>query len=355
MRNISVVPPRSLKVIALSLFALSAVLLATLQSGTAVAAASESLVIYSGRSDKFVKPVVAAFTKATGIKAIIHTGSSTSLLNKLRLEKSRTDADIYISNDAGNLQRGNKAGLFSPVTNKIASVINPKFRGRDNQWLGLSARARVLVVNTKVKDIDFVHSVFDLADPRLKGKIGITHSSNESYIAGVTVYMLSTDKKKTAEWLKGLKVNSKGRVYNKHSKIVKAVAKGKKWVGLVNHYYIYRHLNKYPNAAIRMLVPDQKSIDGKEPMGIAWNVAGAAITKYSKHKDLAMKFMAFVSSKEGQQIFAEVNREYPTRDDVAAAPMLPKVDSFKVAPVSMYKLGEERNATIDLIESVGMP
>ena len=323
-------------------------------SNPVLAAKTEKLVIYSGRSDKFVKPVVKAFSEATGIKAIIHTGSSTALLNKLKLEKSRTDADIYISNDAGNLQRGNKVGLFAPVTNKIASVIKPQFRGKDNQWLGLSARARVLVVNTNARDVDFVDSVFDLADPRLKGKIGITHSSNESYIAGVTVYMLSKDKKTIAEWLKGLKKNSKGRVYNKHSKIVKAVAKGKKSVGLVNHYYIYRHLNKNPNAPVRIVIPDQKSDKG-EAMGLAWNVAGAAITKHSKNKELAMQFMSFVSSQEGQKIFAEVNREYPTRADVAAVSMLPQADSFKVAPVSMYKLGEQRNATIDLIESVGMP
>lgn len=323
-------------------------------SPLAFGAEAAELVIYSGRSDKFVKPVVQAFTKASGIKAVIHTGSSTSLLNKLKLEKKRTDADIYISNDAGNLQRGNKMGLFTPVTNKIASVISPQFRGKDNNWLGLSARARVLVVNTKAKDIDFIQSVFDMADPRLKGKIGITHSSNESYIAGVTVYMLSAGKEPTRQWLKGLKKNSKGRVYNKHSKIVKAVAKGKKLVGLVNHYYIYRHLNKHPNAPIRILIPDQKPAKDR-PAGIAWNVAGAAISKYSKHKDLAMQFMAFVSSVDGQKIFAEVNREYPTRKDVPAAAMLPKADSFKVAPVSMYKLGEERNSTIDLIESVGMP
>lgn len=341
---------RFFKVFSLSLLVVNGII----HSSAAISAAKPELVIYSGRSDKFVKPVVKAFTKATGIKTIIHTGSSTSLLNKLKLEKQRTDADIYISNDAGNLQRGNKSGLFAPVTTKIAAVINSKFRGKDNNWLGLSARSRVLVVNTKAKDIGFIKSVFDLADPRLKGKIGITHSSNESYIAGVTVYMLSTDKTKTAEWLKGLKKNSKGQVYNKHSKIVAAVAKGKKSVGLVNHYYIYRHLNKHPNAPIRMLLPDQKS-DTSEAMGIAWNVAGAAITKHSKNKALAMKFMEFVSSVEGQKVFAEVNREYPTRSDVSAAPMLPKAGSFKVAPVSMYKLGEERNATIDLIESVGMP
>ena len=350
MSNMTVIFTRLFKSLTLTLLVVNGVV----YSSVAMSAAKPELVIYSGRSDKFVKPVVKAFTKATGIKTIIHTGSSTSLLNKLKLEKQKTDADIYISNDAGNLQRGNKIGLFAPVTNKIAAAINPQFRGKGNHWLGLSARARVLVVNTKAKELDFVKSVFDLADPRLEGEIGITHSSNESYIAGVTVYMLATDKKKTVEWLKGLKKNSKGRVYNKHSKIVKAVAKGKKSVGLVNHYYIYRHLNKHPNAAIRILMPDQKSEDGK-PMGIAWNVAGAAITQHSKQKKLAMKFMKFVSSVEGQKIFAEANSEYPTRTDVPAAPMLPSAGSFIVAPVSMYKLGEERNSTIDLIESVGMP
>jgi len=338
------------KILSLSLISLAMVV----TSHMANAAKKQELVIYSGRSDKFVKPVVKAFTEATGIKATIHAGSSTSLLNKLKLEKAKTDADIFISNDAGNLQRGNQAGLFSPVTNKIASVVQAKFRGKENNWIGLSARARVLVVNTKAKELDFVSSVFDLADPRLKGKIGITHSSNESYIAGVTVYMLSAGKEQTASWLKGLKSNSKGRVFNKHSKIVKAVAKGKKAVGLVNHYYIYRHLNKNPNAPIRMIIPDQNSKQDS-PKGIAWNVAGAAITKHSKKKELAMQFMAFVSSPEGQKIFAEVNREYPTRSDVPAASMLPKANSFKVAPVSMYKLGEQRNATIDLIESIGMP
>jgi iron(III) transport system substrate-binding protein len=48
-------------------------------------ALASDLVIYSGRSDKFVKPVVEAFTKQTGIKVTLHTGSSTALLNKLKM------------------------------------------------------------------------------------------------------------------------------------------------------------------------------------------------------------------------------------------------------------------------------
>jgi iron(III) transport system substrate-binding protein len=316
------------------------------------ALADESLVVYSGRSDKFVKPVIAEFTRETGIKVVLHSGESTALLNKLKIEDDRSEADLFLSNDAGNLQRGSDWGLFKPLSPELTSHVKPNYRASDNTWLGLSARARVLVVNTNgplAKKPPT--SVFDLADSSLKGKLGITHSTNGSYIAGVTVYMQTAGVDKTRDWLKGMKANVDGKVFNKHSKIVSAVASGKKQVGLVNHYYIYRHLAKHPNAPIRIVLPDQ----GKDGMGIAWNVAGIAVTRASKKAALAEKLVAFLISETGQKQFAEVNREYPTREGVAADPAVPAAGSYKVADVPMSILGKERAATIDLIEKVGMP
>lgn len=314
-------------------------------------AATDTLIIYSGRSDKFVKPVLEAFTKETGIKVVLHAGSSTALLNKLKLEAGRSPADVYISNDAGNLQKGADLGLFRPVAAEIAAPIPARLRAKDNTWLGLSARARVLVLNKQAKTTDNVSSVFDLADPRFKGRLGITHSANESFIAGLTVYMLAADKQRARNWLTGMKANVGGEVFNKHSKIVKAVASGKKDIGLVNHYYIYRYLDKHPDAPIRILLPDQ----GEYGMGVAWNVAGAAIIRHSKHAQSAEKLLAFLVSQKGQEIFARVNREYPTRPGISAARKVPPAGSYKVADVPMPELGRQRNATLDLIESVGMP
>ncbi len=317
--------------------------------GSTFSWAAGELVIYSGRKDKFVEPVVERFTEQTGIKVLLHSGESTALLNKMQIEGVRTQADLYLSNDAGNLQRGSELGLFQPLPESLVDAVPPTLRAPDNSWVGLSARARVLVVNKNAADLGWVKSVFDLADPRLAGRLGITTSANESYIAGVTVYMEEAGKEKIRDWLKGMKANVDGQVFNKHSKIVSAVANGQKDVGLVNHYYIYRHLAKEPDAPIEIRLPDQ---DG---MGVAWNVAGVAVSKHSKQQALARKFVEFVVSSEGQKIFAEVNREYPTVPGVDAAPEVPAADSYKVADVPMAKLGELRDATIDLIESVGMP
>lgn len=314
--------------------------------------ASDELVIYSGRSDKFVKPVVKAFSEKTGISVTLHTGKSTALLNKMRVESNRTQADLFISNDAGNLQIGADLGLFSPIPEALIKDIPNNMRAKNNTWVGLSARARVLVVNkNKAAELAWADSVFDLADSRLKDRLAITHSANESYIAGVTVYKEKAGEAKTKSWLQGMKDNVDNQVFNKHSKIVKAVATGKKDIGLVNHYYIYRHLDKYPNANIAIVLPDQK--DGE--MGIAWNVAGIAISKFSKNQKAAQRLVEFLASAEGQHIFAATNREYPTLPGISAAAEVPKAGSYKVADIPMSKLGTERNATLDLIESVGMP
>lgn len=309
---------------------------------------AEDLVVYSGRSDKFVKPVVKAFTQQTGIKVKLHSAKSTALLNKLKLEGNRTEADLFISNDAGNLQRGSELGLFESIPANIGKSIPANYKATDNSWIGVSARARVLVMNTNSDLAGKVNSVFDLAKPELKNKIAITHSSNGSFVAGVTVYMEEAGKEKTLTWMKGLAENAGRNVYNKHSKVVKAVAKGKADVGLVNHYYIYRHLAKKPNAPIKIILPDQ---DG---MGLAWNVAGVAISKYSSKKEAATKLVEYLASTAGQKLFAEVNKEYPTRLDVASAKEIPSLNSLKVANVPMEKLGKLRNQTFDLVEKSGL-
>lgn len=324
-------------------------LLLVIFTGSEVLAA-ETLTVYSGRNEKFVKPVMKAFTKKTGIRVVIHNAKASGLINRMRLEGTKTRADLFLSNDAGSLQIGTGMGLFQPISTDLGKI-EKNYKAADNTWVGLSARARVLVINTAyVNDLQFVKSVFDLADSRLLGKLAITHSANGSFVAGITVYQKAVGDKKVIGFLKGLKTNSAGKVYNKHSKIVKAVASGKKMIGLVNHYYIYRHLKKHPRAPIRIMIPDQ----GKKGMGVAWNVTGIAVTKHTKKAKLANRLVKFLVSKEGQALFANQNNEYPVRSDVEANKAIPARTSYRIADVPMAELGKSRTATLNLIEKIGL-
>lgn len=319
---------------------------------SAPAQGPDQLVIYSGRSDQFVRPVADRFTEQTGVPVVLHAGSSTELLGKLRAEGSRTEADIYLSNDAGTLQLGEDALLFSELPLLLTQVVPANYRGAENSWVGLSARARVLVVNTDLVDDDAMpKSVFDLADPRWRGRLGITHSANESFVAGLSVYMAKAGADAAEQWLRGLRANVGTDVYTRHGAVVADVAEGRRAVGLVNHYYVFRHLAEAPDAPIRIVMPDQ----GDDGMGVAWNVAGIAVSRHARNRAAAEAFVAFVLSEEGQRIFADANMEYPTRRDIEPHPALPAAADLHVADVPLGELAMRRDAALDLIDRVGMP
>lgn len=318
----------------------------------AIAAAQDPLIIYNGRAEQFVRPAAERFTAQTGIPVVLHAGSATELLNRMRLEGGRTEADLFLSSDAGALEIGEAEGLFTMLPQAIRARVEPNDRGAAGGWVGLSARARVLVVNTNAPGVDSIQSVRDIADPRWRDRLGLTSSTNESFVGGLSVYQALWGDAAAEGWLRGLQANVGGEVYPRHGAVVSAVAAGERAVGLVNHYYIFRHLAQNRDAPIRMVVPDQQ----EGGIGVAWNVAGIAISRHSDNQDAAHAFIRFLLSEEGQRIFADVNMEFPTAVDVVPHPDLARLaGTVRVADFPLSQLAARRGAAIDLIDKVGMP
>lgn len=314
------------------------------------AVAADELVVYSGREDKFVQPLLDAFTQQTRIPVTLKTGNSSTLLTNLSLEGSSTKADLYIGSDVGNLQRGGDFGLFMELPDSILHSVPREHRSPHDDWVGLSGRLRVLVVNTNSPVGSKLDSVFGLADPRLKGKIAITETDNESFIGGVTSYMHLVGKKQNRTWLKSLKDNADGKFFGKHSEVVKAVAAGEREAGLVNHYYALRHISKNPDDPIRIVIPDQAS----GQIGAAWNMTGIAMSRYTRNVAAAEKLVAFLVSAQGQKVFAEVNQEYPTRPGIPLAKGVPQISNVRLTQTPMEEIGRQREATIAEIQRLGL-
>lgn len=309
-----------------------------------------TLVVYSGRKEKFVEPVMDAFTEATGIEIELYSGSAAQLLAKLDIEGENSPADLFLSNEAGTLQIGANKKLFTPLPESMLTDVPAIYQGDNRQWVGLSSRLRVLVVNnTQVEDGD-IHSVWNLIAPELDGKIAITSSANGSFIGGASMYLAEMEEDGLEEWLVGLKENAQGQAYAKHSKVVADVAAGNRTVGLVNHYYIYRHLDANPEAPLQMVIPDQDEAQ----MGVAINVAGIAQVASSEHQEAGQQLIQFLLSDVGQKQFAEVNREYPVKPTIAA-PGLPDMATIKLSKTPLGDLGSKRELTLEIIEKSGLP
>ena len=316
-----------------------------------VLAAPDQLTIYSGRAERLIKPVLDDFSAKTGIKVELLSSGTTELVNRLKAEGDRTGADLLLTNDAGSLEQARVAGLLRPLNmREVERAIPSQYRAPDNAWVGLSGRFWIIVYNRTLVKPEELKSLLDLADPKWKDKVAIPNSGSEYLQAGVSVIRATHGDDATKKFLTGLRDNAGSQVYQKSSQIVEAVAKGQVALGIVNHYYVYRHLAAQPTAPIAVFMPDQQ----EGGMGAIMNVAGVGIIKSTKHLDSAKLLVEFLVAQAGQKLFADLDKEYPLHPDVKADAALVERKHFRAAQVPLTKLAELREPTLTLIEQVGL-
>lgn len=314
-------------------------------------AAADKLTVYSGRAERLIKPVFDAFTAKTGIQIDLLSSGTTELVNRLKVEGDRSPADLFITNDAGSLELARTAGLLRPLNmREVDRAIPPQFRAADNSWIGLSGRFWIIVINTTMVQPDEIATLLDLADPKWKAKIAIPNAGSEYLQAGVSVMRAGLGDDRTKQFLQGLRDNAGTQVYQKSSQIVDAVAKGQVAMGIVNHYYVYRHLAAQPAAPLAVVMPDQH----EGGLGAIMNVAGIGVLRHTPRIDNAKLLIEFLVSQAGQRMFADLDKEYPLHPDVKADPALIDRKRFRAALVPFAKLAELREPTIQLIEQVGL-
>jgi iron(III) transport system substrate-binding protein len=295
--------------------------------------------------------VLDEFSAKTGVHVSLLSSGTTELVNRLKAEGDRTSADLFITNDAGSLEQARVAGVLRPLNmREVERAIPPQFRAPDNAWIGLSGRFWIIVYNKTLVKPDELKSLLDLGDPKWKDRIAIPNAGSEYLQAGVSVIRATHGDAKTKQFLQGLKENAGGQVYQKSSQIVEAVAKGQASVGIVNHYYVYRHLAAQPSAPIAAFMPDQQETG----MGAIMNVAGVGIVKSTKHPETAKLLVEFLVAQAGQKLFADLDKEYPLHPDVKADPALVERKTFRAAQVPLTRLAELREPTLTLIEQVGL-
>lgn|SRR5574340_824755 len=318
---------------------------------TTPAIAADKLIVYSGRAERLIKPVLDEFQSKSGVQIELLSSGTTELVNRLKAEGDHTPADVFLTNDAGSLEHARELKLLRPMNmREVERAIPPQFRASDNSWIGLSGRFWIVVYNTNLVKPDQITSLLDLAQPQWKDKLAIPNSGSEYLQAGVSVIKATFGDERTKQFLQGLKANAGTQVYQKSSQIVEAVAKGQVAVGLVNHYYIYRHLAAQPSAPIAALMTDQQ----EGGMGAIMNVAGIGVTRASKHVESAKLLIEFLVAQAGQKLFADLDKEYPLHPDVKADPALIDRHSFRAALVPLARLAELREPTLTLIEQVGL-
>jgi iron(III) transport system substrate-binding protein len=304
-----------------------------------------TLVVYSGRSEELVGPLLELFEQETGIDVEVRYGDTAEMAGLILTEGDNSPADVYYGQDAGALGALASAGRLVELPDDLLERVPASLRSTQGQWIGLSGRARVVVYNTDLlSEDDLPDSMLDFTDPEWNGRIGWA-PTNGSFQAFVTALRVLEGEEAARSWLEGIVANSP-EAYSNNTGIVEAVAAGEVEVGFVNHYYLYRYLAENPEYTAA-----NKFYSGGDA-GALINVAGAGIVDTSERQELALRFMEWLLSDTAQRYFAEQTFEIPVVDGVAPAAELPDLDSLTLPDIDLDRL-EDLEGTLALLAEVG--
>lgn len=314
-----------------------------------VANAAEKLTVYSYRQAFLVEPILAKFTKETGIDVDV-VFSKKGIAERMMREGRLSPADIVLTSDFSRLMELADKELVIPVeSDQLKSNIPAKFRSADDDWFALTMRVRN-IYSSKAKmgklDIDYE----DLADPKYKGQI-CTRSGKHPYNVSLVASMIAHHGEADAKtWLEGLKANLARKPQGNDRAQVKAVKEGLCDIAIGNSYYLGKMLQdpkQVPWAeAVEINFPNQDN------RGSHINVSGMALAKYTKNRDNAIKLMEYLSGDVAQKDYAEINFEYPVKADVKPSELVASWGEFKADELPIFKLAEYHHAAVKLLDEV---
>lgn len=305
------------------------------------------LVIYSGRKESLVGPIIEQFKDATGIDVKVKYGKTGEIAATILEEGDKSPADVFFAQDPGGLGAIANADMLKILPDSILGKVPSWAVSGESLWVGISGRARAVVYNTEnVDPADLPDTLEGFTDPKWKGRIGWP-PTNGSFQAMVTAMRVKWGEEKTREWLKGIQANEP-IVYPKNTPTVAAAGAGEIDVGFVNHYYLYRFLASEGDE----FGARNHYLEGDGPGSLVL-VAGAGILKTGKNQDNAERFLSFMLSKVAQQYFAGQTYEYPVVEGVKVSRILVPIDEVTKVEIDMADL-EDLKGTQVLLRDLGL-
>ena len=316
-------------------------------------ASAETVNIYSYRQPDLVAPLLAEFTKQTGIETQVQFLKK-GMVEKLKAEGVNSPADVILTVDIGRLSGITSEGLTQPVNNDtINSNIPESYRDPAGSWFGLTTRGRVVYASKDRVSQDAI-TYEELADPKWKGRI-CTRSGQHAYnIALIASMIANKGAEFTETWLTGVKENLARKPDGNDRAQAKGIFSGECDLGIGNTYYVglMQNNTKDPEqkdwaASMKVLFPNTQD------RGTHVNVSGMALAKHAPNKEAGLKLMEFLSSGTAQELYAEVVYEYPVKPGTKPSDTVARFGEIKPDTLSLDEIAKLRKEASRLVDKVG--
>ena len=306
--------------------------------------------VYSGRHYNTDRIIYKKFAEETGIKVRLIEAAGISLIERLKREGSNSQADLILLVDAARITNASKSGLLqSIVSSNLENDVPKALKDPNKEWYALTRRVRVMVANPKVVDISKIKDYTDLSDPSLKGKVCLRNRKSPYNQSLVANQIVNKGEKNTKNWLQGMIANVSQPFFPGDIAIVRAVAKKKCGVGIVNHYYVARMLEGINGRRDQLYA---KRVNVLTPNPAHVNISAGGVAKYAKNKKEAIQLLEFLASPRGSKGIAAPTFEHPLKE-VNQNKTVKSFGEFTPDKVTVQQLGQYNSNAIKLMKIAG--
>jgi iron(III) transport system substrate-binding protein len=327
---------------------------AGLLAAPSILRAANEINLYSSRHYDTDETFYTNFTKLTGIGINRIEAKAEELIERMKAEGANSPADVFITVDAGNIERANVDGLLQPVTSDtLTKAIPAHLRHPDGSWFGFSKRARVIIVAKDRMKPEDVPTYESLADEKVKGKL-LIRSSGNIYNQSLMGSIIAADGAEQAEaWARGIVANMARAPKGGDTDQIKAVAAGEGDVAVANSYYLGRLIvsdnaeDREIASKVQIVFPNQNG------RGTHVNISGGGVARHAKNVEGAVKFLEYLVSDEAQMLFASGNVEYPVVEGVKLPAPLDTFGNFKEDTLDAQKYAALNAEAVQIMDRAG--
>ena len=319
---------------------------------TPVLANPEEVNVYSARKGYLIKPLLNSFEKDMGIKVNIISGKAKVLQKRIEQEGKNTRADVLLTVDAGNLYKAKYNNLLMKVKSNILEKLVPEYlRDKDGYWYGLSIRSRVIMYNPEKVEKKDLSTYEDLSNTKWKGRICVRSSGNiynQSLLASLISHL---GEQKAQDWAFNVVNNFSRKPKGNDRTQMTSVVLGQCDITLANTYYLGKWISSEKKKERKYAKKISVFFPNQEDRGAHINVSGAAVVKYSKNYENAVKLLEFLASDEAQELYAKSNHEYPIRDNIEVSDIVQSWGyPFKKDKLDLEELGKNNKIAVQIFD-----
>jgi iron(III) transport system substrate-binding protein len=315
------------------------------------AGSGQTLTLYNAQHEETTAALIKAFTAQTGIQVRVKSDDESVLTAQIEQEGRRSPADVFFTENSNWLAQLDDRGLLAKVSSSTLANVPAQDSASNGDWVGVSGRFSVMIYNpSKISAAQVPPSVMDLASPRYKGKVELAPGETDFWPI-VTSIERAEGQAAALKWLKAIKSNAGSDDHTPDNEtLVSDVNQGDADMGLINHYYYYRLRDEMGAANFHARL----SLFAPGDPGSVEDISAAGILKSSKHQAAAQRFLAFLTSDDGQRVLAgSTSFEYPLAKGVAPNPALPPASMYRPNPITPEQIGTGTGAEA-LLQQAGL-